>query len=78
MFLKQAEGGMPVKKLCLERAATWWPLGALFESALAADLTFKGGTSLSKAYKIIDRFSEDPRLLLVGATSSNVRLSRSQ
>jgi len=36
-----------------------WTLGALFESALAADLTFKGGTSLSKAYKIIDRFSED-------------------
>jgi hypothetical protein len=26
---------------------------------LAADLTFKGGTSLSKAYKVIDRFSED-------------------
>ncbi|WP_137921818.1 nucleotidyl transferase AbiEii/AbiGii toxin family protein [Hydrogenophaga sp. 2FB] len=36
-----------------------WTLGALFESAFAADLTFKGGTSLSKAYKIIDRFSED-------------------
>lgn len=36
-----------------------WTLGALFDSALAADLTFKGGTSLSKAYKIIDRFSED-------------------
>ena len=36
-----------------------WTLGALFESALAPDLTFKGGTSLSKAYKIIDRFSED-------------------
>ena len=36
-----------------------WTLRALFESALAADLTFKGGTSLSKAYKIIDRFSED-------------------
>ena len=36
-----------------------WTLGALFDSALATDLTFKGGTSLSKAYKIIDRFSED-------------------
>jgi hypothetical protein len=36
-----------------------WVLGALFDSPLAADLTFKGGTSLSKAYKIIDRFSED-------------------
>lgn len=36
-----------------------WTLGTLFESSLATDLTFKGGTSLSKAYKIIDRFSED-------------------
>lgn len=36
-----------------------WTLAALFESPLANDLTFKGGTSLSKAYKVIDRFSED-------------------
>jgi predicted nucleotidyltransferase component of viral defense system len=33
-------------------------LGALFGSPVGADLTFKGGTSLS-AYRIIDRFSED-------------------
>lgn len=36
-----------------------WTLAALFDSALADNLTFKGGTSLSKAYKVIDRFSED-------------------
>ena len=36
-----------------------WTLGALFDSVLGADLTFKGGTSLSKAYQVIDRFSED-------------------
>lgn len=36
-----------------------WTLRALFDSPLAADLTFKGGTSLSKVYKVIDRFSED-------------------
>ncbi len=36
-----------------------WALGVLFDSPLAADLTFKGGTSLSKAYGVIDRFSED-------------------
>ena len=36
-----------------------WALGALFDSPLASDLTFKGGTSLSKAYKVIERFSED-------------------
>ena len=36
-----------------------WTLSTLFESPIGADLTFKGGTSLSKAYRIIDRFSED-------------------
>lgn len=36
-----------------------WTLDALFDSPLSANLTFKGGTSLSKAYKVIDRFSED-------------------
>jgi len=36
-----------------------WALRALFESPLSADLTFKGGTSLSKVYQVIDRFSED-------------------
>ena len=36
-----------------------WTLGALFGSPVGADLTFKGGTSLSKAYRIVDRFSED-------------------
>lgn len=36
-----------------------WTLDALFKSQLAPDLTFKGGTSLSKVYRIIDRFSED-------------------
>ncbi|MFO1268981.1 MAG: nucleotidyl transferase AbiEii/AbiGii toxin family protein [Rubrivivax sp.] len=36
-----------------------WTLGTLFGSPVGADLTFKGGTSLSKAYRIIDRFSED-------------------
>lgn len=36
-----------------------WTLSAIYESALAEKLTFKGGTSLSKVFKIIDRFSED-------------------
>ncbi len=35
-----------------------WALGALFDSPLAADLTFKGGTSLSKAYKIIEGLAD--------------------
>lgn len=36
-----------------------WVLAALYASPLAPHLTFKGGTSLSKVYKVIDRFSED-------------------
>jgi hypothetical protein len=36
-----------------------WVLSVIDQSPLSNKLTFKGGTSLSKAYKIIDRFSED-------------------
>ncbi len=36
-----------------------WVLHALFESEWSDHLVFKGGTSLSKVYKAIDRFSED-------------------
>lgn len=36
-----------------------WLLDLLFSGPYADQLTFKGGTSLSKAYQIIDRFSED-------------------
>ena len=36
-----------------------WTLKALFGSPYGSDLAFKGGTSLSKAYGMIQRFSED-------------------
>jgi hypothetical protein len=36
-----------------------WTLSAIYASPIADTLTFKGGTSLSKVYKVIDRFSED-------------------
>jgi hypothetical protein len=36
-----------------------WALSTLFQSSLAQHLVFKGGTSLSKAYQAIERFSED-------------------
>lgn len=36
-----------------------WALSAIYDSPLGDKLTFKGGTSLSKVYKVIDRFSED-------------------
>ena len=34
-------------------------LRLMFESSFGPELTFKGGTSLSKGYKVIERFSED-------------------
>lgn len=40
----------------------WWvtiTLKAIFSSKFAQHLVFKGGTSLSKAYNLIQRFSED-------------------
>lgn len=63
-----------------------WTLSTLFE-APASHLVFKGGTSLSKAYGIIRRFSEDVDLTydvhaiagdLVGAADDPVPQSRSQ
>ena len=36
-----------------------WALKQLYQSPFAEHLTFKGGTSLSKAYNAIQRFSED-------------------
>jgi hypothetical protein len=41
-----------------------WLLGVLFGSRFAGDLVFKGGTSLSKVFGVIDRFSEDIDLSL--------------
>jgi predicted nucleotidyltransferase component of viral defense system len=40
----------------------WWvsrTLGIIFQMDIAKHLVFKGGTSLSKAWKLIHRFSED-------------------
>jgi len=40
----------------------WWvsrTLNIIFQMDVAAHLVFKGGTSLSKAWKLINRFSED-------------------
>lgn len=45
----------------------WWvtlTLRALFQSAYAKHLVFKGGTSLSKCWKLIARFSEDVDIAL--------------
>src|SRR5216684_7001762 len=36
-----------------------WAIDVLFSSEFGKHLVFKGGTSLSKAYDVIRRFSED-------------------
>ena len=41
-----------------------WALAVLFRSPFANSLVFKGGTSLSKVFGAIDRFSEDIDLSL--------------
>ena len=41
-----------------------WLLGILFESEFAGNLVFKGGTSLSIVFGVIERFSEDIDLSL--------------
>ncbi|TAD86384.1 MAG: hypothetical protein EAY75_08675 [Bacteroidetes bacterium] len=45
----------------------WWVVRTLelvFASSIAPHTVFKGGTSLSKAWNLIDRFSEDIDLAL--------------
>ena len=57
--LRVAEGSSPHRAFLLEKdiwvVAT---LHALFDAPFGNDLAFKGGTSLSKAYRAIRRFSE--------------------
>lgn len=64
-----------------------WALETLFTSKFADKLVFKGGTSLSKAYKVIDRFSEDVDLTydiralipdLVGDSEDAIPVSRGE
>jgi len=58
--LAQAQIQSGVAAKALEK--DWWvtlTLKALFQSAYAPLMVFKGGTSLSKGFKLIQRFSED-------------------
>src|SRR5690606_41391746 len=51
---------MGMKPFAVEK--DWWvsrTLEIIFQMPIAQHLVFKGGTSLSKAWKLINRFSED-------------------
>lgn len=65
LYIEQAAVQQNVSPVILEKDF-WvsWLLGVLFGSEYANSLVFKGGTSLSKVFGVIDRFSEDIDLSL--------------
>src|ERR1700675_4217378 len=60
LYIEQAAIRRNVSPVIMEKNF-WvcWLLGILFESEFADSLVFKGGTSLSKVFGAIERFSED-------------------
>jgi hypothetical protein len=65
LYIEQAAIRRSASPILLEKDF-WvcWLLGILFESGFAGSLVFKGGTSLSKVFGVIERFSEDIDLSL--------------
>lgn len=65
LYIDQAATRRNLSPVILEKDF-WvcWLLGILFESEFAGDLVFKGGTSLSKVFGVIERLSEDIDLSL--------------
>ncbi|HTU91026.1 MAG TPA: nucleotidyl transferase AbiEii/AbiGii toxin family protein [Gemmataceae bacterium] len=65
LYIEQAAARCNVSPVLLEKDF-WvcWLLGVLFKSEFASSLVFKGGTSLSKVFGVIERFSEDIDLSL--------------
>ena len=64
-ILQQIQDKENIHALAVEK--DWWVtiiLKALFQSTCADALSFKGGTSLSKAWGLIERFSEDVDLAI--------------
>jgi hypothetical protein len=85
---KQNIFGEIAKKMKLPPAAIekdWWvtrTLQLVFHTEIAQHTVFKGGTSLSKAWNLIDRFSEDIDLALdrkfLGFDKADTEMSGSQ
>jgi len=65
LYIEQAALRRNVSPVILEKDF-WvcWLLSIVFESEFADSLVFKGGTSLSKVFGVIERFSEDIDLSL--------------
>ena len=65
LYIEQSAIRRNVSPVLLEKDF-WvcWLLGLLYGSEFAGSLVFKGGTSLSKVFGVIERFSEDIDLSL--------------
>ena len=79
-MLQQTEIGHPgVNQVAIEK--DWWvtvSLKALFQTDCRDSLIFKGGTSLSKGFNIIERFSEDIDLAINHSFFGIEKTSKSQ
>ena len=79
-MLQQTETGHPgVNQVAIEK--DWWvtvTLKALFQTDCRNFLIFKGGTSLSKGFNIIERFSEDIDLAISHSFFGIEKTSKSQ
>ena len=65
LYIEEAAGRRGLSPVILEKDF-WvcWLLSVLFEATFSDAIVFKGGTSLSKVFGVIDRFSEDIDLSL--------------
>lgn len=79
-MLQKTETGHPgINQLAIEK--DWWvtvTLKALFQTDCRDSLIFKGGTSLSKGFNIIERFSEDIDLAISHSFFGIEKTSKSQ
>jgi hypothetical protein len=65
LYIEQAAIQRNISSVIMEKDFwVYWLLNILFESEFADSLVFKGGTSLSKVFGAIYRFSEDIDLSL--------------
>lgn len=79
MLQKSAKDHPGISQLAIEK--DWWvmvTLKALFRTTCADSLIFKGGTSLSKGFQIIERFSEDIDLAISHSFFGIDKTSKSQ
>lgn len=79
MLQKSAKDHPGISQLAIEK--DWWvmvTLKALFRTTCADSLIFKGGTSLSNGFQIIERFSEDIDLAISHSFFGIDKTSKSQ